>query len=76
MVITPGGMGVFSQSPGQPGSLALIVKVPSGKLYSLFAMCWTPCPEHAVSSDGPPKLVRYLTDCLPTWGNLFEGCQQ
>lgn len=65
-------MGVFSQSPGQLGSFTLIVKGTSGKLHSLFAMCWIPCPEH-VSSDGPPKLVHYLTDSLSTWGDCWKG---
>lgn len=64
-------MGVFSQSPGQPGSLTLIAKVPFGKLHSLFAMF--PYPEHAVSSDEPPKLVHFLTDCLPMRGDCLKG---
>lgn len=66
-------MGVFSQSPGQPGNLTLIVKVPSGKLHSLFAMFWIPCPEHNVNSDEPPKLVHFLTDFLPVWGDCLKG---
>lgn len=71
-VITPGRMSVFSQSPGQLGSFTLIMKVPCGKLQSLFARCWIPCPEHAVSSDGPLKLGCYLTHRLPTGGCLKD----